>query len=100
MNTQPEPLWSRLSRELDAFATAPHHKQAAAELRRQHGEIKSMQAERMNTERRLLAVEAQRDALLEALKEMLEYSGLIEERCDTVTTNKARAAIKAAEETK
>ena len=39
---------------------------AAAELRRQHGEIKSMQAERMRTERRLLAVEAQRDALLEA----------------------------------
>lgn len=41
---------------------------AAAELRRQHGEIKSMQAERRHTERRLLAVEAQRDALLEALK--------------------------------
>ena len=43
---------------------------------------------------------AQRDALLEALKEMLEYSGLIEERCDTATTNKARAAIEAVEETK
>ena len=41
---------------------------------------------------------AQRDALLEALKELMEYAGIIEERCDTVATNKARAAIKAVEE--
>ena len=43
---------------------------------------------------------AQRDALLEALKEMLEYAGIIEERCDTVATNKARAAIVRANLTK
>jgi hypothetical protein len=34
MNTQPEAL--RLANELDAYHTAPHHKQAAAELRRLH----------------------------------------------------------------
>jgi len=31
--------------------------------------------------------------LLEALKELMDYSGLIEERCDCIATNKARAAI-------
>ena len=31
--------------------------------------------------------------LLEALIEMMDYSGIIEERCDCVATNKARAAI-------
>lgn len=41
---------------------------AAAELRRQHGEIKSMRAERLRSERRVEKLEAQRDALLEALK--------------------------------
>ena len=40
--------------------------------------------------RRLSAVN---EELLEALIEMMGYSGLIEERCDTVATNKARAAI-------
>ena len=35
--------------------------------------------------------------LYEALKEMLEYAGIIEERCDSVATNKARAAIAKAE---
>ena len=31
--------------------------------------------------------------LLEALQEMMEYAGIIEERCDSIATNKARAAI-------
>ena len=43
---------------------------AADELRRQHGEIKSMQAERLRSERRLLDVKAQRDALLEQRDEL------------------------------
>lgn len=90
---------------------------AAAELRRLHAANEQLATEVANRNRRALAgdeavsalanvhayyegLEAQRDALLEALKEMLEYSGLIEERCDTVTTNKARAAIEAVEETK
>ena len=36
----------------------------------------------------------QRDLAVEALKEMLEYAGIIEERCDSIATDKARAAIK------
>ena len=43
--------------------------------------------------RRLHEVEKQRDELLEALEGLLEYSGIIEERCDSVSTDKARAAI-------
>ena len=45
---------------------------AAAELLRQHGEIESMRAERLRSERRLLDVKAQRDALLEAGKRVKE----------------------------
>jgi hypothetical protein len=41
-------------------------------------------------------LEAVNSQLLEALIEMMDYSGLIEERCDCVATNKARAAIAAA----
>jgi len=32
----------------------------------------------------------------EALTEMMEYAGIIEERCDSIATNKARAALLAA----
>ena len=35
--------------------------------------------------------------LLEALKELMEYAWIIEDRCDAVATNKARAAIAKAE---
>jgi hypothetical protein len=38
------------------------------------------------------------DGLLEALKEMLAYSGIIEERESDYATNKARAALIAMEE--
>lgn len=38
-----------------------------------------------------------RNLALEALKEMLEYAGIIEERCDAVATDKARKAISALE---
>jgi hypothetical protein len=38
------------------------------------------------------------DGLLEALKEMLAYSGIIEERESDYATNKARAALIAVEE--
>ena len=39
----------------------------------------------------------QRNLAVEALKEMLEYAGIIEERCDSIATTKARAAIKESE---
>ena len=39
----------------------------------------------------------QRDLTVEALKEMLEYAGIIEERCDSIATTKARATIKESE---
>ena len=57
---------------------------AAAELRRQHGEIKSMRAERLRSERRLLDVKAQRDALLEALKYHQEQTRPIQRTLDVI----------------
>lgn len=57
---------------------------AAAELRRQHGEIKSMRAERLRSERRLLDVNAQRDALLEALKYHQEQTRPIQRTLDVI----------------
>jgi hypothetical protein len=80
MTTQPEAL--RLAQELDAYHTRSCHKESAAELRRLH---------------------AQRDALLEALKEAAEA---LEIAADNGGVNfyqyakEARAAIKAVEETK
>ncbi len=65
----------RLAAELDAYHTAPHHKAAAAELRRQE------------------AVNAQ---LLEALNAMLTHMGMDEDDWNKPTFDQARAAIKAA----
>jgi hypothetical protein len=62
----------RLADELDAYHTAPHHKEAAAELRRQHAEIerKSDAIQRLWKERDdLRAANAQ---LLEALESVDE----------------------------
>ena len=42
----------------------------------------------------LSTITKQRDLAVEALKEMLEYAGIIEERCDSIATGKARAVIK------
>ena len=61
-------LADELEAPLGTIRSAELHRRAASELRRQHGEIESMRAERLRTERRLLDVHAQRDALLEALK--------------------------------
>ena len=79
MSAQPEALrpgsalW--LAQVLDAYSTAPHHKQAAAELRR---------------------LQAQRDALLEALKLARSIIG----HPDDAHSQMIDAAIKAAEEAK
>ena len=70
---QPEAL--RLAAQLEDTESARLHllSYAAAELRRQHGEIESMRAERLRTERRLSEVEKQRDELLEALKDVMDW---------------------------
>ncbi len=41
---------------------------------------------------------AQNEMLVAALEEMMEYAGIIEERCDSVATDKARAALAAVKE--
>lgn len=51
----------------------PFLEDIAVELERQHGEIESMRAERLQTERRLANVKAQRDQLFEALKMMTAH---------------------------
>jgi len=78
----------------DQYDPTYNQEQAAAELRRQHGEIKSMRAERLRSERRLLDVKAQRDALLEALQNLDANPEL------TSAWLQARDAIKAVEEGK
>ena len=119
MNQEPTPAKGRLTDGLGAdcesfgalICEAEEPPEGRVELRRQHGEIKSMQAERRHTERRLLAVEAQRDALLEALKELTPpmppadapcHVGLVpQEKCAHCgRIARARACIKAVEETK
>lgn len=107
MKTQPEAL--RLADELDAYHTRSCHKEAAAELRRLHAEnerLKTvpMKYQRMEFNAQLQAENerliAQRDALLEALKEIVDAAdGTGWDQLDA-SFSKARAAIKAAEETK
>ena len=96
--TQPEAL--RLADELDQYLySVPAHPlctDAAAELRRQHGEIKSMRTERLRSERRLSAVEAQRGELLYALERLLQ-SADVRDAADAGALKQARAAIKAVE---
>ena len=51
----------------------------------------------LNLQEQIIELTRQRDLAVEALKEMLEYAGIIEERCDSIATDKARAAIKESE---
>jgi hypothetical protein len=88
----------RLVRELDAYHTAPHHKQAAAELRRLEGESerKSDAIQRLWRERDdLMAVNAQ---LLEALEFIADRQDLMFAECSDAEEiiEVARAAIAAA----
>ena len=94
--TQPEAL--RLADNIEAGYYG-HCPQAAVELRRQHGEIKSMRTERLRSERRLSAVEAQRDALLEVLK-YLDKAFRQHGRQHWPEAVRVAAAIKAVEEQK
>ena len=106
--TQPEPL--RLADALDAYCTPQDMSEAAAaELRRLHqfaeeqiGRATAAQAALQMTKNihtlQMAAVERQRDALLEALKEIVAAAdGSGWDQLDA-SFSKARAAIKAAEE--
>ena len=87
----------RLANELDAYHTASHHKQAAAELRRLEGEIerKSDAIQRLWKERDdLRAVNAQ---LLEALTKCISLLRL-KGQGDSLVVEAGEAAIKAAKE--
>ena len=106
MTAQPEAL--RLADLLDAHQFDEPHA-AAAELRRLHEENEVMRnvanrgghiAVAMS---RIADLEAQRDALLEALKLLLSYTLACEAMLNAKPAGQidiARAAIKAAEETK
>lgn len=90
----------RLARELEACPSI-NYKAHAAELRRQHGEIKSMQVERLQTERRLAAYEPMLEALRHIANHDLSGADLI--ICGHIAhalVGKARDAIKAIEEEK
>ena len=101
MTTQPEAL--RLADELDA---APYSSQctndAAAELRRLHEENRLLHERHHDDNVEYTRVLAQRDALLEAAQDIVDFiGGPVEAKRPDVfflRINKARAAIKAVEE--
>ena len=107
MNAQPEAL--RLAQELDAYHTRSCHKQAAAELRRLQKENEYIRSAlkgwiKENSPGGWIGdLRAQRDALLEALKEAAKA---LEIAADNGGVNfyqyakEARAAIASVEETK
>lgn len=95
MNAQPEAL--RLADALETFHN-PNDKQAAAELRRLHASCEDYAQHKQRQDQRVLELNAQRDALLEALKDAtktIEHLGY-----PLAAIERARAAIKAVEETK
>ena len=104
MSNQSDAL--RLADELDAYHTASHHKEAAAELRRLHqlaldqqGEIYALNMAR-SVEQKTAALK--RDALLEALRSLLSYANVLEMRLADAdgehrAMQEARAAVRAAE---
>ena len=95
MNTKPEAL--RLADECDEGIV--DFAEVADELRRLHGEIESMRAERLRTERRLSEVEKQRDELLKALEDVIadleheEADGWMGGQVHSDEYKRARAAI-------
>jgi hypothetical protein len=115
MSAQPEAL--RLADALmTLFPSREDGERAAAELRRLHAEnaaIAAALASSCDEQRhelwesggvagceRARVAERQRDALLEALNAMLTHMGMDEDEWNKPTFDQARAAIKAAEETK
>ena len=76
VDKQPEAL--RLAGELSR-AWQPTAQQAAAELRRLHAENEAAHCVGIQQERDLMAVEAQRDALLTALKTIVRWDSHTQE---------------------
>ena len=96
MTAQPEAL--RLADALEMSSNHGIRREAAAELRRLQidGDARDVHlSERMKD---LFKVEAQRDALLEALKAMLTHMGMDEDEWNKPTFDQARAAIAKCEE--
>lgn len=82
---------------LDSGVKVASQAQHIAELERKHEVAMTLwnktitRAEERQS--RIAELERQRDTLVDALEGFLEYSGIIEERCDAVATSKARAAL-------
>ena len=111
MNTQPEAL--RLADELDGLPANDFYEalgdEAAAELRRLHelaleqqGKIYALEMVRSMEQK---TAKLKQDALLESLRRLLSYANVLEMRLTDAdgehgAMQQARAAIKAAEETK
>ena len=114
MSAQPKALFLADVIESD-LKSAAHHDDAAAELRRLSAENESLrqivqdfppvEAELREVSDRAHRLEAQRDALLEALRTLLSYANVLEMRLldadgEHRAMQQARAAIKAVEEGK
>jgi hypothetical protein len=86
MNTQqPEAL--RLANELDAYHTAPHHKQAAAELCRLYGLAQEQHTEIYGLRLKVRNLHSVNADLLKALEDIVEGStdqGAIECASDAI----------------
>ena len=94
MSAQPKALFLADVIESD-LKSAAHHDEAAAELRRLHASCEDYAQHKQRQDQRVLALTAQRDALLEALAVVLLEA---EHTLLEPTRRKARAAIKAVEE--
>lgn len=85
VDKQPEALW--LADVLESFRSSSHrtsdgvpmHLAIAAELRRLHAENEAAHCVGIQQERDLMAVEAQRDALLTALKTIVRWDSHTQE---------------------
>ena len=98
MSTQPKALFLADVIDNDPRSKA-HHDATAAELRRQHEEITELRHGAGVAHQTIAGLVAQRDALLEALKQSLEEA-IYPSKMLSDVYEKARAAIKMAEEGK
>lgn len=95
--TQPTALYLA-----DVIANDPcskaHHDAAAAELRRQHEEIKLLRERHRGDNVEYTRMLTQRDELFSALQAMLTHMGMDEDEWNKPTFDQARAAIAKAQQ--